>query len=72
METHFSNRKYSILVKYDRCVVVIVGCCVLFMSGYIGGLVATVNDLKKLLSINQEQGERNYRPGLFILVWICF
>ena len=48
------------------------GCCVLFMSGYIGGLVATVNDLKKLLSINQEQGERNYKPGLFILVWIYF
>ena len=54
-----STLKYSILVKYDRCVVVIVGCCVLFVSGFLGGLAATQNDLKKLLSITQEQGERN-------------
>ena len=51
--------KYSVLVKCDRCVVVIVGCCILFASGLLGGLSATENDLKKLLSITQEQGESN-------------
>ena len=44
------------------------GSCVLFVSGLLGGLSATENDLKELLSITQEQGER--KIGLFMLVLI--